>query len=132
MPTGSVISVLLTFALFAGTVSVTVAPLGTARCVVSSSAATRGSNGTVPQPVGVNESDWPLSVTVAGRHDVGSVMNVSLSVRPRLETGKGVLNEAIVESSPPSGRRLTDAWFLISPRTEMPSRAGSSAFGWRL
>ena len=70
-----------------------------------------------------------LTVTVAGRHEVGSVMKSLSSVRRRLETAIGL---SVVESRPPSGRRLTDAWFLIRPTMLMPRRAGSLALGSRL
>ena len=90
-------------------------------------------NGTFSQPVGVKESLSPLSVTVAGAHEVGIVMKLLLSVRPRLVSGRPpVLTLAIVDRSPPSGRRVAEAWFLIRPKIEMPSRAGSSGLGWRL
>ena len=123
-------SVRLTWLLPAGSLRVTVAPLGAARWVVSSVAATLGLNGTFWQPVGVKLALSALTVTVAGRHEVGSVMKALSSVRRRLETAIG--SSSVVESRPPSGRRLTDAWFLIRPRMLMPRRAGSSALGSRL
>src|SRR3954451_19150502 len=79
VPTGSAISVRRTCDWLGGSVSVTVAPLGTARCVVSSWAPMPGLKGTVAQPVGVNCADSPLSTTVAGWHDVGSVMKLLAS-----------------------------------------------------
>ena len=134
MPSGSTISARLTCESPAGSESVTVAPLGTARCRFSSAADTDGVNGTFSQPVGVKEALSPLSVTVAGAHEVGSVMKLLFSVRPRLRERQaaGAAASAIVDVSPPSGRSVTDAWFLIRPRIEMPSRAGSPGFGSRL
>ena len=133
MPSGSTISARLTCESPGGSESVTVAPLGTARCWLSSTADTDGVNGTFSQPVGVKEALSPLSVTVAGAHEVGIVMKLLFSVSPRLVSGRPpVLSAAMVDVSPPSGRRLTDAWFLIRPRIEMPSRAGSPGLGARL
>ena len=83
--------------------------------MVSSAASTVGLNGTWSQPVGVKLALSPLSVTVAGAHDVGSVMKSLSSVSCIELTGRPpVCSCAIVESSPPSGRRLIDASFLTS------------------
>ena len=55
VPSGSTISARLTCESPAGSASVTVAPLGTARCRFSSVADTDGVNGTFSQPVGVKD-----------------------------------------------------------------------------
>ena len=90
-------------------------------------------NGTWSQPVGVNVALSEFSVTVAGAHDVGKVMNSLSSVRPIELMGRPpVWSSAIVESRPPSGRRRIDASFLTSPMIAMPSRAGSPGSGSRL
>src|SRR3954454_14391191 len=79
VPTGSAISARLTCESPGCRPSVTVAPLGTARCVVSSVGVTVGRNGTLAQPVGVKVANRVVPsasiVIVAGRHEVGIVMN---------------------------------------------------------
>src|SRR3954462_5637612 len=83
VPTGSAISARLTCESPFSRRSVTVAPLGTARCVVSSLAVTEGWNGPLSQLVGMKVADaralcGPWIVVTAGSHDVGNVMNVPL------------------------------------------------------
>ena len=141
VPTGSTISARRTWAWPAGSVSATVAPLGTTRCVVSSVADSDGANGTWSQPVGVKEADCVVSasiVVVAGAHDVGSVMKLASRVRSSALMGSPpVCSCAIVESSPPSGRRVIAASLRTSgnrPSSSIaiPSRAGSPGSGSRL
>ena len=103
VPTGSAISARRTWESSAGWLSVTVAPVGATRCVVSSDAVSAGRNGSLAQPVGVNVADCTVSasiVVVAGRHDVGIVMNVLFSVRSSELTGSPPVASATRSSSP--------------------------------
>jgi hypothetical protein len=105
---------------------------------------TVGRNGTLAQPVGVKDADCVAAsasiVIVACRHDVGIVMNAASSVRSSAATPKPPSSRsAIVESSPPSGRSVADAWLRTASSgsggtgmTSMPSLAGSSGPGARL
>ena len=69
-------------------------------------------------------------VAVAGAHEVGSRMKPAFRVRSSEVSGSPPVSSwAIVESSPPSGRSVTAASFLSSPRMAMPSRAGSPGSG---
>ena len=99
MPTGSTISARRTWAWPAGSVSATVAPLGTTRCVVSSVADSDGANGTC---------------VAAGRREGRGLRRVGLDRRGRRCARRRQRHEARVErevervDAQPAGLQLRD------------------------